>query len=115
MDALQKYRRFILPGLLVATIAAWVLTPTTRAKPIHGPCLVHADCHGSERCLVKPASDGFATMGECVDPCEGDLQCPAQQRCGQFVEAGQYWTLPSSGKGRGAPVGACLPGARSDG
>lgn len=115
MDALQRNMRFVAPGLLVAMIAVWVLTPTTRAKPIHGPCLVHADCHASERCLVKPAGDGFATTGECVDPCEGDLQCPSQQRCEEFVEAGQYWTLPSSGKGKGAPVGACLPGARSDG
>ncbi|MER2559863.1 MAG: hypothetical protein ABTQ32_04035 [Myxococcaceae bacterium] len=112
MNPFQKYGRFIIPGLLVATIAAWLLTPSSNVKRSHGACLVHGDCPSSERCLVKPASDGFATMGECVDPCEGDLQCPSQQRCERFVEAGQYWTLPGKA---GASVGACLPGARSDG
>jgi hypothetical protein len=112
MDLLARYGRFIIPALLVLTIGVWVLTPSSRAKRIHGPCLVHGDCHATERCLVVPARDGFATEGECVDPCDGDLQCPPQHHCAPFAEVGKYWTPPGSGKGSGAPVGGCRSGAR---
>ena len=113
MSPLQKYGRFILPALIAATLLAWVLAPSSNVKRIHGPCLLHGDCHSSERCLVKPAADGFATAGECVDPCTDDLQCPAQQRCAPLFEAGQYWTAPGA-KGRTPSVGACLPGVRDE-
>lgn len=113
MDTLQRYRRFLIPAVLASVLLAWALSPSSGAKRIHGPCLVHADCHATERCLVKPATDGFATLGECVDPCADDLQCPAQQRCAPLFEAGQYWTVPGA-KGRTPGAGACLPGTRDE-
>ena len=115
MNALERYGRFIIPGVLVLTVAAWLLAPTRRGKPIHGPCLVHADCHATERCFVVPAKDGFATGGECVDPCDGDLQCPTQQHCEPAAEVGRYWAPPGTGKAAGPPVGACRPGAAGAG
>lgn len=72
-----------------------------------GPCLVHRDCHDSERCLVIPKADGFASEGECVDPCGDDLQCPAQQRCEPFAENGSHLSPASA-----ADAGACRAGAR---
>jgi hypothetical protein len=113
MSPLQRYGRFVLPALIAVTLAVWVFAPSSSAKRIHGPCLVHADCHTSERCLVAPAADGFATTGQCVDPCEDDLQCPAQQRCVPLFEAGRYVTAPGS-KGRTPAVGACQPGTRDE-
>lgn len=111
MNPLARYGRFLIPALLAVTVLAWLLAPAPRGKRIHGPCLVHGDCHASERCLVKPAADGFATTGECVDPCDGDLQCPAQQRCARLTEEGSYWALPGP-RAAGPVVGACLAGVR---
>ena len=113
MSPLQRYGRFLIPALIVATLLAWVLAPSSSVRRSHGPCLVHGDCPSSERCLVKPASDGFATAGDCVDLCQDDLQCPAQQRCAPLFEAGQYWTAPGP-KGRTPAVGACEPGTRDE-
>lgn len=106
---LRGLRGAIIPVLLVVTIGLWLFTPRTRAKPIHGPCLVHSDCHASERCLVVPKGDGFATQGECVDACADDLQCPAQMRCERFSDSGDFMAPAPSGEGAS---GGCRAGAR---
>ncbi len=90
-------------------IAVWFFTPRTRAKPIHGPCLVHSDCHASERCLVFPKADGFATQGSCVDACTDDSKCPAQMRCETFADTGNFMVPAPSGQ---ATVGGCWPESR---
>lgn len=108
-DRLSWLRGAIIPVLLALTIGLWLFSSGPSGKPIHGPCLVHGDCHATERCLVVPASDGFATSGTCVDPCEDDLQCPAQQACTQLVEVERHWEPPGAAKAQRQPVGACQP------
>ena len=108
-ERLSWLRRAIIPVLLVVAIGLWLFSSERSAKPIHGSCLVHGDCHATERCFVIPANDGFATSGTCVDPCEDDLQCPAQQACLKLVQVDSHWEPPGSPKARGQPVGACQP------
>lgn len=108
----MRAARFLIPVLLVVSVAAWVVATPRRGKPIHGPCLTHDDCHASERCVVPPSNDGFATQGACVDPCESDLQCPAQFRCEVFADVGRYW---SSDRSKSAAAGGgCVAGLRRD-
>lgn len=114
MDPIRKYGRFIVPGLLALTLMTWLLTRGPEVKKSHAPCLVHGDCHSSERCLVSPADDGFATEGVCVDPCEGDLQCPAQHHCQPASDRGAYWAVAGPGRPRSPNVGGCQRGARHE-
>jgi hypothetical protein len=108
----QKYWRFVIPALLVVSIGASLYAARQpQFRRAHGSCLVHSDCLPSERCAVRPSADGFATNGNCVDPCEGDLACPPQSHCEPFAETGSYWTTDLT-KGKGAGVGACVPGVR---
>jgi hypothetical protein len=101
----------ILVGLSLLVSFFWVGRAPVE-KRAHGGCLVHGDCLKAERCLVMPKGDGFASPGECVDPCEGDLQCPAQFHCQAFQESGGF-LLPQEAKGAGSePVHVCIPGAR---
>lgn len=107
----MSWARFLIPVLLVVTVVGLYLTRGPNVKRSHGPCLVHTDCPTSERCLVVPAADGFATPGVCVDPCVDDLQCPQQQRCERATDAKDYWTSDRS-KGASDAVAGCVPGAR---
>jgi hypothetical protein len=108
-----NWARYLIPVLLVVSVIGAYLARGPTVKRSHGPCLVHGDCPSSERCLVVPAADGFATPGACVDPCEADLQCPQQQRCERFVDAKDHWLQSPS---KGAPsVGGCVAGARAAG
>lgn len=105
--------------LLVVVAAAAVLSFFVMGRgPVekypHADCLAHAQCQSSERCLVLPKSDGFATMGLCSDVCEADLECPARQRCQAYREAAGY-LVPEGAKGAGeVVVKVCVPGARDD-
>ena len=109
----MSWARFLIPVLLVMSVVAAYLTRGPTVKRSHGSCLVHDGCPASERCLVVPAADGFVSAGQCVDPCEGDLQCPAGFRCEAFGEARGHWTADRS-KGTGGAANGCVPGARRD-
>ncbi len=115
MNALERYGKYIVPAVLAVTLLAWFLAPKDRAKPIHGPCLVHGDCHDTERCLVKPAKDGFATFGVCAEPCENDLQCPARFHCEEARDAKAFWIPPSAAKANEPTVSGCVEGLRPPG
>lgn len=105
-------RRWLIPILLAGSVAAMLLTTSRSGKRLHGACLVNGDCLSSERCLVVPKGDGFATAGLCVDACRDDLECPAQQRCEPFSVSGQ--TLGPR-REAGPVEAACVPGVREDG
>jgi hypothetical protein len=107
----MSWARFLIPVLLVVTVAAAYLTRGPNVKRSHGRCLVHTDCPASERCLVPVSTDGFATAGACVDPCEDDLQCAAQFRCERVSDVQDYFSLDRS-KGTVGAVGACVAGGR---
>jgi hypothetical protein len=101
---------FILMGLALV-VSFLVERSRTVEKQAHGVCLVHADCLKSERCLIRPKGDGFASPGECLEPCEDDLQCPAQHHCERASESGDC-LLPRGAKGAGTqPAGVCAPGS----
>ncbi|HEY1088160.1 MAG TPA: hypothetical protein VGE37_10715 [Archangium sp.] len=70
-------------------------------------CLAHSNCQSSERCVVVPKGDGFATFGQCGELCTDDAQCPNGWKCRTWVDENQ--TLgPERGKGPQAPrVQAC--------
>ncbi|MCC6337588.1 MAG: hypothetical protein IT380_26810 [Myxococcales bacterium] len=103
----------VLIGLSLLVSVLW-LRRQPREKSAHAGCLVHGDCLKAERCLVLPKGDGFASPGLCVDPCEGDLTCPAQFRCDAFFESGGF-LLPQGAKGAGSQaVHVCVAGARPD-
>ncbi|MEW5741758.1 MAG: hypothetical protein AB1938_22755 [Myxococcota bacterium] len=103
----------ILVGLSLVISLLWSRSQPVEKHP-HGACLSHRDCLKSEKCLVFPKSDGFVTTGECVDPCEHDLTCPAQFRCDAFFESGGF-LLPRASKGAGGQaVHVCIAGARPD-
>lgn len=108
-------RRWLLILVGLSLVVSVVLSRSrTIEKRAHAECLVHGNCLKSEQCLVFPKPDGFATAGTCVEPCEGDLQCPPQFHCEGYFESGGY-LLPSGAKGAGAQaVHVCVPGARKD-
>lgn len=108
-------RRWLLILVGVSLLVSFALTRSqTVEKRAHAGCLVHGNCLKSEQCLVVPKGDGFASPGECVDPCQGDLQCPPQFHCEGFFESGGY-LLPPGAKGAGSQaVHVCVPGAGQD-
>ncbi|MCA2978314.1 MAG: hypothetical protein INH41_11995 [Myxococcaceae bacterium] len=110
MSLLDGSKRFLVPALLVVGVAGAYFVRAPVVKRSHGPCLTHDDCPASERCLVSPAADGFASVGECADPCADDLQCPARHRCERADEAKDFWRAGA----RPGTVGGCLSGVRAD-
>lgn len=70
-------------------------------------CLTHADCRSSEQCVVVPKGDGFATLGQCGEPCTNDDQCPNGWTCRAWVEDKGY-LIPERGRPAEQPrVMAC--------
>jgi hypothetical protein len=109
-------RRWILILVGLSLVVSVLVTRNRRVEKVEGgPCLVQRDCLSAQRCLVIPASDGFATDGRCVDPCPGgDLSCPAKYRCEAVYEAGGY-LVPKGARGATAQVvEVCVPGARQN-
>ena len=87
-------RRWLVLVALTAALA-WVAAtyrPKAKAGP-NQPCLVQTDCASSLRCYVEPKADGFATWGNCVEPCLDDLQCAAGSRCA-MTGLGQEQLVP---------------------
>ncbi len=70
-------------------------------------CLTHADCQSSERCVVVPKGDGFATFGHCGEKCINDDGCANGWTCRAWVEDKGY-LLPERGRPPDVPrVLAC--------
>ena len=83
----SRRTRLILLLVGVSVGIAWFLArrgpvgPTPRAQ-----CLSDSQCESSERCVVVPKGDGFATMGQCGEVCVDDTGCPNGWQCRSWVE-----------------------------
>ncbi len=76
--------------------------------PARSQCFTHADCQSSERCIVVPKGDGFASLGQCGEKCVDDSACHNGWTCRAWVEEKEYLS-PEAGKAAGLPrVKACL-------
>jgi len=105
-------RRWLLI-LVAATFALSIFfsRQTVHEKRARGQCLVHDDCLKTERCLVFPKGDGFATTGQCMDLCDENQRCPPQRRCRGYFEADGF-LVPSGAQGAGRQaVRVCAPHA----
>lgn len=57
------------------------LGPAARSQ-----CLTHSDCQSSERCVLIPKGDGFATFGQCGELCVDDGACPNGWTCRVWID-----------------------------
>lgn len=96
---------FVLVGLSLGI--AWYQSKNGTGPNPRAECLVHANCQASERCVVVPKGDGFATFGQCGEQCTGDEQCPNGWTCRTWVDENGT-LLPEAGKAASLPrVKAC--------
>jgi hypothetical protein len=107
-----RFFRWVWPLAAVAMVLSLWATRAPQGKWAHAECLVSADCLSSERCVVKPSPDGFASAGHCGEPCAEDLQCEARWRCEALVQADGFVTTPGAPGATAEPVKICVPGAR---
>jgi Dickkopf N-terminal cysteine-rich region len=81
--------------VLLATLVAWLVTARGPGGiPSHAGCFAHRDCAKGEFCAVEPKGDGFATQGQCSEPCTDDEQCPNGWRCLVLVESAEGVLTP---------------------
>ncbi|MFO0593797.1 MAG: hypothetical protein U0228_00765 [Myxococcaceae bacterium] len=87
---------FALVGL--SLVLSWVFA---RRGPVsaesYQECLSHADCKSTERCVVVPKGDGFATLGRCGEPCQSDADCGNGWVCRSWV-AEKAYLVPDNGQ-----------------
>ena len=92
--------------LLLGTGVAWLAASRGPVGALsHAGCFAHRDCARGEYCAVVPRADGFATQGQCADPCEEDSQCLNGWGCLEMVESTQGTLVPS---GPGTRRRVCL-------
>jgi hypothetical protein len=96
--------------VLLVTGVSWYLSSRGVAgTPSHAGCFVHRDCAKGEFCTVRPKEDGFATPGQCGEPCLEDEQCLNGWRCLPLVEHEDGTLTP---RGPGARRRVCADAKR---
>jgi hypothetical protein len=76
---------FALVGLSLGL--SWYFARKGTSGPMpRSECLTHANCQSSERCVVVPKGDGFATFGQCGEVCVDDTACPNGWTCRTWID-----------------------------
>ena len=102
----QQTLIFALVGLSVGL--SWYFTRQGSTGPMpRSQCLTHPNCQSSERCIIAPKKDGFASFGQCGELCVDDNGCPNGWTCRAWMdEKGSL--SPENGRGAELPrVKAC--------
>ena len=95
----MKFPRGLIFALVGVSLAlSWYFARSGADAPRpRAQCLSHTDCQSSERCVVVPKGDGFATFGQCGELCTEDAACPNGWDCRPWVEE-QGHLGPEKGK-----------------
>ena len=101
----------IIMALVGVSALAWFFAQRGPVgSPSHASCFSHEECAKGEWCVVLPKDDGFATMGVCGEPCEGDEPCPNGWRCTLFLESTEQILVPVGTRGvTGGRRTVCAP------
>jgi hypothetical protein len=102
-------QRLLIFALVAVSIGlSWFVARRGSVGPMPlAECLTHGDCQRSERCVVVPKGDGFASYGQCGEPCVDDAACPNGWTCRGWVDEKGYLS-PEKGRPADLPrVMAC--------
>ncbi len=104
---MNRQSKWVFALLAISLGLSWYFTrqgpegPNPRAE-----CLSDAQCESTERCVVVPKGDGFATFGQCGEVCSDDTSCPNGWVCREWLEDEGHLS-PARGK-EGRRVMACV-------
>lgn len=88
-------RRWLLILVAIsAALAFFFARSGPKERVARSQCLTDAECLKTERCVVVPKPDGFATIGQCGEQCTADEQCANGWRCLELADEEKFVAPP---------------------